>query len=81
MPNPASGKQRTNISIDGRALSAARTMDLNVSAISEAAVIEAVRIAEAKAWSEENADAITERRGWIEANGTPLAGFQVLKTG
>ena len=56
-------------------------MDLNVSAISEAAVIEAVRVAEAKAWAEENADAIAERRAWIEANGTPLAGFQVLKTG
>lgn len=81
MPNPASSKQRTNITIDARVLSAARMMDLNVSAISEAAVIEAVRTAEAKTWAKENADAISERRAWIEANGTPLASFQVLKTG
>lgn len=78
--NPAIGKQRTNVTIDARVLSAARRMDLNVSAISEAAVIQAVRLAEAKAWAEANAEAIAERRAWIEANGAPLAGFQVLKS-
>jgi antitoxin CcdA len=39
-----------------------------------------VRQAEAKAWAQENAAAIAERRAWIEANGTPLADLQVLRT-
>ncbi len=81
MPRHASGKRRTNITVDAHVLSAARDMDLNVSAISEAALAQAVRAAEARAWAEENARAIAERHAWIEANGPPLAGFQVLKTG
>lgn len=79
MPQSANEKQRTNVTIDARALSAARRLALNVSAISEAAVIEAVRRAEARAWAEENAAAIAERREWIEAEGPPLARHQVLK--
>ena len=53
---------------------------LNVSAISDAALEDAVRAARARAWSRENAEAIAERKAWIEANGTPLADIQVLKT-
>lgn len=30
-------------------------------------------------WTDENALALKERRGWIEANGLPLADLQVLK--
>ena len=72
-------KQRTNITLTAANLSAARELGLNVSAISDAAVAEAVRSARAEAWAEENADAISKRRDWIEANGTPLADLQVLK--
>jgi antitoxin CcdA len=80
VPQAAKEKQRTNVTIDARALAAARRLSLNVSAISEAAVVEAVRRAEARAWAEENAAAIAERRAWIEAQGAPLARFQALKT-
>lgn len=80
MPRFANGKLRTNVSIDAGVLSDARKMNLNVSAISEAALIDAVRVARAKVWAEENAEAIAERRAWIDANGTPLADVQVLKT-
>jgi len=72
-------KQRTNITLTAANLSAARELGLNVSAISDAAVAEAVRSARAEAWAEENADAISKRRDWIETNGTPLADLQVLK--
>jgi antitoxin CcdA len=72
-------KQRTNITLSAANLAAARELGLNVSAISDAAVAEAVRIAKAKAWARENAAAISERRVWIEAHGTPLADLQVLK--
>ncbi len=67
------------ISLTAANLAAARELGLNVSAISDAAVAEAVRAARAEAWAAENAAAISERRTWIEANGTPLADLQVSK--
>jgi antitoxin CcdA len=74
-------KQRTNVSLDASLLSKARAHDLNVSAITETALAEAVRLAEASAWARENAEALAERREWIAQNGTPLAALQVLKFG
>lgn len=74
-------KRRTNITLTVENLTAARELGLNVSAISDAAVGEAVRAARAEAWAKENAAALSERRAWIEANGTPLADLQVLKLG
>ena len=79
MQQTASEKQRTNITLTATNLAAARELGLNVSAISDAALAEAVRAAKAEAWARENAEAIAERRAWIEANGTPLADLQVLK--
>lgn len=72
-------KQRTNITLTVANLAAARELGLNVSAISDAAVAEAVRTVRAETWAAENAAAISERRTWIEANGTPLEDLQVLK--
>ena len=79
MPQSSTEKQRTNVSLTASTLAAARELGLNVSAISDAALAEAVRAAKAEAWARENAEAIAERRAWIEANGTPLADLQVLK--
>ena len=79
MQHATTEKQRTNITLTATNLTAARELGLNVSAISDAAVADAVRLAKAEAWAQENATAITERRAWIEANGTPLADLQVLK--
>jgi antitoxin CcdA len=79
MPQTTTEKQRTNVTLTAANLAAARELGLNVSAISDAAVAEAVRAAKAEAWAKENAGAIAERRAWIEANGTPLADLQVLK--
>jgi antitoxin CcdA len=81
MPQNSTEKQRTNVSLTASTLAAARELGLNVSAISDAALAEAVRAAKAEAWARENAEAIAERRAWIEANGTPLADLQVLKLG
>ncbi|MGY6696042.1 MAG: type II toxin-antitoxin system CcdA family antitoxin [Roseinatronobacter sp.] len=81
MPQSTTEKQRTNVSLTASNLAAARDLGLNVSAISDAALAEAVRAAKAEAWARENAEAIAERRAWIEANGTPLADLQVLKLG
>lgn len=79
MPQSSTEKQRTNVSLTASTLAAARELGLNVSAISDAALAEAVRAARADAWARENAEAIAERRAWIEANGTPLVDLQVLK--
>ncbi len=73
-------KRRTNVTLTAANLAAAREMGLNVSAISDAALAEAVRLARAEAWCTENAAAIASRRAWIEANGMPLADLQILKT-
>ena len=80
MQHAMNEKQRTNVTLTAANLAAARELGLNVSAISDSAVAEAVRVAKAKAWAQENAKAIVERQAWIEANGTPLADLQVLKT-
>ncbi len=78
MQHATTEKQRTNVTLTAANLAAARELGLNVSAISDAAVAEAVRLAKAKAWAQENASAIEERRTWIETHGTPLADLQVL---
>lgn len=79
MHRATTDKQRTNITLTTANLAAARELGLNVSAISDAAVAEAVRFAKNKAWVQENATAIAERRAWIEAKGAPLADIQVFK--
>jgi antitoxin CcdA len=79
MPQASSEKQRTNVTLTAANLAAARELGLNVSAISDAAVSQAVRAAQTRAWVAENAEAISERRAWIETHGTPLADLQILK--
>ncbi len=73
----ATAKRRTNVSLDARLLASARELGLNVSGIAEEALAVAVREARAKAWAQENAEAIAQRAAWIEANGMPLARWQV----
>ncbi|WP_434613711.1 type II toxin-antitoxin system CcdA family antitoxin [Tabrizicola sp. M-4] len=72
-------KARTNVTLSVDTLAAARELGLNVSAISDAALAKAVSEARAARWALENAEAIAERKAWIEANGMPLADVQVMK--
>ncbi len=74
-------KKRTNVSIDAEVLDAARDLGLNVSAISEAALAEELRLARAQAWRAENAAALAQRKAWIEQNGPPLSDWQVWRPG
>ncbi|WP_254892461.1 type II toxin-antitoxin system CcdA family antitoxin [Roseovarius sp. A-2] len=60
-------------------MSGARAMKFNVSFISEAALAAAVQKKQARAWGQENAEAIQERRSGIEGNALPLADHQILK--
>jgi antitoxin CcdA len=69
-------KRRTNVTIESTLLDAARSYGLNVSAISEAALDQAVRHAQAEAWARDNRAAIEKRRDWVARQGTPLARWQ-----
>lgn len=75
----SAGKLRTNVSLSANTLADARALGLNVSAISDAALAKAVSAAKAKAWAEENAEALAERKEWIAKHGTELAEYQVLR--
>ncbi|MDO6587492.1 type II toxin-antitoxin system CcdA family antitoxin [Salipiger sp. 1_MG-2023] len=79
MAQPNREKRRTNVTLSADTLARARALHLNVSEISDAALTLAVAKAEAEDWSRRNADAIAERRVWIERNGAPLADLQVLR--
>lgn len=79
MPTAKQEKHRTNVTLSAANLVAARRLGLNVSAISDAALAEAEKQAEAEAWAKEHTAAIDARRAWIDANGTPLADIQILR--
>ena len=79
MSQATTEKRRTNVTLNAANLAAARDLGLNVSAISDAALAEAVRAARVELWQKENSVAIAERRSWIESNGPPLADLQVMK--
>ncbi len=74
-------KRRTNVTIDADLLDAARDLGLNVSAISEAALADQVRAAQARDWAAENAEALERRRAWIDEHGAPLARWQSWRAG
>ena len=71
---------RKSVAVDAALLSEANAHGLDATGISESALREALRKARAaKAWAEENAEALAERKTWIEEHGMPLADFAVLK--
>lgn len=75
----AAPRKRTDVSLDARLLDEARRLELNVSAVTEAALEKAVREAQARDWAEENARALAERADWIERNGLSLAKWRTWK--
>jgi antitoxin CcdA len=72
-------RKRTNVSLNADLLDEARRLDLDVSAVTEAALETAVRNARARRWAEANAEALAERAEWIDRHGPPLAGWQSWK--
>ena len=70
-------KRKTSLTLDADALDGARRLGVNVSAVSNAAIRNAVKEAERQAWLEENAEAFAAEAEWIERNGHPLAEIMV----
>lgn len=68
-----STKRKTSLTLDIEALEAAKVLEINVSAVAEAALINAVAEARHKRWLAENAGAFTAQSDWHERHGHPLA--------
>lgn len=70
-------KRKTSLTLDADALDRARSLGVNVSAVVNAALRNAVKEAERQAWLEENAEAFAAEAEWIERNGHPFADSMV----
>ncbi|MDJ1007864.1 MAG: type II toxin-antitoxin system CcdA family antitoxin [Paracoccaceae bacterium] len=68
-----SAKRKTSVTLDAGALDSAKELDINVSAVAEAALVKAIAEARQQRWLQENADAFAAQASWHERNGHPLA--------
>lgn len=66
-------KRKTSVTLDADALDMAKVLEINVSAVAEAALLKAIAEAQNKKWQAENADAFAAQAEWHERNGHPLA--------
>lgn len=69
----AATRRKTSLSLDAAALDAARDLGVNVSAVADAALRQAVAEAKQRRWLDENAEAFAAQAAWHEKNGHPLA--------
>jgi antitoxin CcdA len=72
-PDEAISKRKTSVTSDAAALEAACELGLNVSAVADAALQQAVGEARRRRWLEENAEAFAAEAEWHARNGHPLA--------
>ncbi|MEI4263987.1 type II toxin-antitoxin system CcdA family antitoxin [Roseovarius sp. D0-M9] len=68
-----STKRKTSLTLDIEALEAAKELGINVSAVAETALIDAVAESRRKKWLAENASAFAAQSDWHERHGHPLA--------
>ena len=66
-------KRKTSLTLDARALDGAKELGINVSAVAEAALIEAVAKARRTEWLAKNAEAFKAQADWHSQHGHPLA--------
>ncbi|MEH3035184.1 MAG: type II toxin-antitoxin system CcdA family antitoxin [Sphingomonas adhaesiva] len=72
-----SGKRKSvNLSIDTGVVAAARAAGLNLSQISEDAILCATKVEQERRWREENAPKIEAWNRWYEENGHPLEKYK-----
>lgn len=77
----ATVKRKTSLTLDAEALEAARELGINVSAVAEAALIEAVASVQRKRWLADNAEAFAAQSDWHERHGHPLADIMTAPGG
>ncbi|MDG3065644.1 type II toxin-antitoxin system CcdA family antitoxin [Thauera mechernichensis] len=66
-------KRKTSLTLDAEVLDSARALEINVSAVAEAALKRAVAEARRKQWLNDNADNFAAQAAWHERNGHTLA--------
>ena len=68
-------KRKTSITLalDDEALDKAKALDINVSAVADGALKDAIAQARQKQWLNQNAGAFAAQTAWHERHGRPLA--------
>ncbi len=66
-------KRKTSLTLDAEVLEGAKALDINVSAVAEAALRSAVASARQAQWFKQNAEAFAAQAAWHERHGHPLA--------
>lgn len=66
-------KRKTSLTLNADVLDRAKALGINVSAVTEAALLKAIAEARHKQWLTENADAFAAQADWHERNGHQLA--------
>jgi antitoxin CcdA len=69
----AATKRKTSLTLDAKALEGAKELGINVSAVAETALIEAVAGARRNKWLTENAGAFAAQSEWHKRHAHPLA--------
>ena len=77
----AAAKRKTSLTLDAKALETARDLGINISAVAEAALIEAVACAQRRKWLAENAETFAAQSDWHERHGHPLANIMTAPGG
>ena len=77
----AATKRKTSLTLDIEALEAAKELEINVSAVAEAALIKAVAESRRKKWLAENACAFAAQSDWHARHGHPLADIMTTPGG
>ena len=66
-------KRKTSLTLDAEVLDRAKELDINVSAVAEAALKSAVASARQAHWLQQNGEAFAAQAAWHERHGHPLA--------
>lgn len=66
-------KRKTSLTLDAEVLDRAKELNINVSAVAEAALKSAVASARQAHWLQQNAEAFAAQAAWHERHGHPLA--------
>lgn len=69
----AATRRKTSLTLDAAALDAARALGVNVSAVADAALRQAVDEARRARWLADNAEPFKAQAAWHDRHGHPLA--------
>lgn len=76
--DPKAAKKACNVSVNEDLLRLAKELGINISQTLEQGLTTRVREAKAKAWYDENREAIEARHRWVEENGLLSDHFRML---